>query len=412
MPHAARSANASPIKITEALVASLKPDGRRYVVRDTEVRGFMVAVNQRGMSYKVQKDLWIGEKGQRKLAKTVRKTIADVGTVSVKEARRRALDALSQIGEGVDPNGTFDPSGAKAVSSDSWTVGKMYDEYIADMTARELAPKTIADHRKRLETYLADWKDRPIASIKRSECRARHGLLAERHGKTTANRTIGDFRSSYNFALKVCDDTDVLPDNPVSAVTFYRERASGKVLLPDDLPAWWEATGSLTNPSRRIMHRFGLLSGLRPGTLMTLERHWYQRAERAVVIPKMKSGRSFALPLSSPMIDLLDDAVRAADLFAQGTGFLFPTRGRDGSLKATTVVKEQALPGQTGHILRHTHRTMAQRAGLDSTTARLLLDHTIPGIDGVYVHERALFDRLLDAQETVTKEILNAIRAA
>lgn len=410
MPRSAPSPRAGPIKITEALVASLKPNGQRYVVRDTEVRGFMVAVNQRGMSYKIQKDLWIGEKGQRKLAKTVRRTIADVGTVSVKEARRRALDALSQIGEGVDPNGTLDPSGAKAVSSDSWTVEKMYEEYVADMTARELAPKTIADHRKRLEKYLPDWKARPIASIKRSECRARHALLAERHGKTTANRTLGDFRSSYNFALKVCDDTDVLPDNPVSAVTFYRERASGKIILPDDLPAWWRATGALKNPSRRIMHRFGLLSGLRPGTLMTLERHWYSRDDRALVIPKMKSGRSFALPLSEAMVRMLDDASQASDLFADGSPYFFPTRGRDGSVKPTAVVKEAALPGQTGHILRHTHRTMAQRAGLDSITARLLLDHKVPGIDGVYVHERALFDRLLEAQETVTSEILRAVK--
>ena len=260
----------------------------------------MVAVNQRGMSYKIQKDLWIGEKGQRKLAKTVRRTIADVGTVSVKEARRRALDALSQIGEGVDPNGTFDPSANNAASSETWTVARMYEEYIADMTARELAPKTIADHGTRLDKYLPDWKERPIASIKRSECRARHALIAERHGKTTASRVLGDFRSSYNFAVKVVDDADALPGNPVTAVSFYKERASGKVILPDDLPAWWTATGQLNNPTRRLMHRFGLLSGLRPGGLMALERHWYRKSERVVVIPKMKSGRSFALPYRRP----------------------------------------------------------------------------------------------------------------
>ena len=108
------------------------------------------------------------------------------------------------------------------------------------------------------------------------------------------------------------------------------------------------------------------------------------------------------------MAELLDDAERAADLFSQGTEYLFPTRGKDGTVKSVAVVKEQVLPGQTGHILRHTYRTMAQRAGLDSITARLLLDHTVPGIDGVYVHEKALFDRLLAAQETITAEILAA----
>ncbi len=43
--------------------------------------------------------------------------------------------------------------------------------------------------------------------------------------------------------------------------------------------------------------------------------------------------------------------------------------------------------------------------GLDQTEARLLLDHAVPGIEGVYVHERALFDRLLVAQERMTAAV-------
>jgi hypothetical protein len=60
------------------------------------------------------------------------------------------------------------------------------------------------------------------------------------------------------------------------------------------------------------------------------------------------------------------------------------------------------LPSETGHILRHTYRTTAQRIGLDKIDARLLLDHTVPGIDGVYIHENALFDRLLEAQQRMS----------
>jgi len=35
-----------------------------------------------------------------------------------------------------------------------------------------------------------------------------------------------------------------------------------------------------------------------------------------------------------------------------------------------------------------------------------MLDHTVPGIDGVYVHEKALFDRLLETQEKMTEHLL------
>jgi hypothetical protein len=62
----------------------------------------------------------------------------------------------------------------------------------------------------------------------------------------------------------------------------------------------------------------------------------------------------------------------------------------------------RSLPSETGHILRHTYRTIAQRIALDKIEARLLLDHTVPGIDGVYIHEKALFDKLLMTLERMS----------
>ncbi|MEL6587923.1 MAG: hypothetical protein AAFQ50_14920, partial [Pseudomonadota bacterium] len=83
--------------------------------------------------------------------------------------------------------------------------------------------------------------------------------------------------------------------------------------------------------------------------------------------------------------------------------WMFPTRSsKTGEVIATQVWKEKALPSETGHILRHTYRTIAQREGIDHVNARLLLDHTVPGIDGVYIHESALFDKLLAEQERMT----------
>jgi hypothetical protein len=102
------------------------------------------------------------------------------------------------------------------------------------------------------------------------------------------------------------------------------------------------------------------------------------------------------------------------DLLFPGSPWLFPTRAnkddpkrriRHGQLIPTQVWRERSLPSETGHILRHTYRTIAQRIALDKIEARLLLDHTVPGIDGVYIHEKALFDRLLEAQERMSAAI-------
>ena len=168
------------------------------------------------------------------------------------------------------------------------------------------------------------------------------------------------------------------------------------------------------------MHELGLFSGLRPGTLVGLKRSWIKRDQRAILIPTMKSGRQFHLPLSSHMMFTVERALALSHMLYPKTDWLFPTRATKddaksgiakGDVIATQVWKEKSLPSETGHLLRHTYRTIAQRIGIDKVEARLLLDHTVPGIDGVYIHERALFDRLLAAQERITEALLELTRA-
>ncbi len=128
----------------------------------------------------------------------------------------------------------------------------------------------------------------------------------------------------------------------------------------------------------------------------------------------MKSGRSFDLPLSAYMISTIERALAVGEVLYPKAQFLFPTRAtkdqpksriRKGDVIATQVWREKSLPSETGHLLRHTYRTIAQREQIDKIEARLLLDHTVPGIDGVYIHEKALFDRLLAAQEKMSAAI-------
>ena len=176
--------------------------------------------------------------------------------------------------------------------------------------------------------------------------------------------------------------------------------------MPEDLPDWWAKVQALPNPLRRDMHTLGLLSGLRPGTLVSLRRDWVRTADRAISIPRMKSGRSFDLPLSGRMVEVVERILVTGAVLFPKSEWLFPTRSsKTGEVIATQVWKEKALPSDTGHILRHTYRTVAQREGIDRVNARLLLDHTVPGIDGVYIHERALFDTLLAEQERMTAAI-------
>lgn len=392
----------APRKLTEAFVKSLPFDGVAYVVRDTKVTGLMVAINKSSKSYKVQRDLWEGQRGRRRLIKTVRHTLGSTDEMTLEDARLRADDVIRMVKRGVDPN-----TPGAAANAEGWTVALLFDEYAADMRKRECSGRTIEDTLARRDRYLADWKNVPLTNLTRSMVRAKHQELSEKRGKVTANHVMRDLRAAYNLALRIVDNPDLIPDNPVKAVTFNKERASNRVILPEDLPHWWERVQALPNPLRRCMHELALFSGLRPGTLVALERDWVKLDRRAIAIPKMKSGRHFDLPLSDRMVGIVKRALQLSETLYPGAPWLFPTRSTKGerSVICTQVWREKSLPSETGHILRHTYRTLAQRIGMDRIDARLLLDHTVPGIDGVYLHERALFDRLLQSQQKMSDEI-------
>ena len=79
-------------------------DNAGYVVRDTELKGFIVIVNKKSSSWAVQRDLWQGPRGHRRLVRSVRHTIGRVGIMPLRVAREKALEAIQLIQQDVDPN--------------------------------------------------------------------------------------------------------------------------------------------------------------------------------------------------------------------------------------------------------------------------------------------------------------------
>ena len=208
------------------------------------VKGLVVAVNMRTKSFKIERNPWVGQRGRRGEAKAVRYTLGTTLDPTLDDARTRAMEVITQIKKGVDPN-------EEIAAAETWTVERMFDEYMDDLRARECADRTISDVRVLMNRYLADWKSIPISEITRSMARDKHKYISERRGKVVANSSLRLFKAGYNLAMRVVDDPDSLPDNPVKAVTFNRVRSSKRVLMPEDLPEWWARVNALSNPLRR-----------------------------------------------------------------------------------------------------------------------------------------------------------------
>ncbi|MBN9276317.1 MAG: integrase family protein [Hyphomicrobium sp.] len=405
-------------KIVEALPA-VGPKGKPYLVRDTVVRGLILAVNRQSKTWKVQRDLY----RNGKLIKTVRTSIGDWPDMDIESARTKAQEIIALVKRGIDPNAPVVVAPLRDAVP-SWTVERLYDEYAADLRKRNARDRTIDEMKWRMNTYLSDWKGRSITSLTRAECRARHDQITAKiaatykdragtkksyDGKRTANHVMKELKWALNFAATLCEDDEVMPRNPVAAVTMHKQRAANRSLALDDLPEWWCKIQALPNPLRRAMHTLGILSGLRPGALVSIRREWIDLGNQVINIPHthMKSNEAFALPLSGHMRNVVRTAISIGDLTYADCEWLFPSRSKDGkSVIATQVWKEKSLPSETGHILRHTYRTIAETAGIPPTHRRLLLDHALGGMDKVYVDKTQLFRDLLNSQEVMSDRIL------
>ncbi len=73
----------APQRLTKGTIKRLPFNGQAYFVRDLSVTGLLVAVNKTSKSYNVQRDLWRGQRGRRRLIKTVRHTLCTIDELTL-----------------------------------------------------------------------------------------------------------------------------------------------------------------------------------------------------------------------------------------------------------------------------------------------------------------------------------------
>ena len=397
-------------RLTQRLIDAQEYKGKPVYIRDEKTPGLILAVNKHCMSYKVQADLW----RRKKNVKTVRHTMGTTEQLTLAQARTRAQEILAQIRRGIDPNQPGAPLDPGAVAN--WTLAQLWGTYERDLVRRKMSARTISDFRSHIDRYLADWRELRLCELTNSMCQNRFEHVTDNSGPVIANHVLSALSTAWRRAAAPrSDHTDPVPlqPNPAATVARHPVRPRSSVVLPDDLPEWWRATEELPNPLRRQMHRLGLLSGLRPGNLMGIERRWIDIPGRSIHFPArvMKRREDFDLPLSQTMAGVIETALGAGDVMYGGTGWLFPTRSTGGQVVATSVARERRMPGRTGHLLRRTYKTMALVAGVSDFKSALLLHHKMGTISDVYTSPAAMHDDLVAQQEVVSAHILETAEA-
>jgi integrase len=396
------------LKLTEKAVAKLKapdPSGNQVLHWDTATRGFGVRISgtTNNKSYIVQRAI---------RGKTRRITIGATNVLDLGEARRRAEVVLADFYRGVDP---------RARTAASATLRQVMEEYLAK---QDLKPRSREAYRATIEGHLADWLDRPLASIDRGMVEARHRSIAlevearqaaqgersaalwerrsqaaqaqgwldaaARHraraaaatsrrpanGFATANGVMRSLRALWNF---IADRHPEIGANPVRLKRqWHPVHPRERHLRHDEMARFYQAVMSLESTVGRDFLLLLLHTGLRRREAADLRWAAVDLQGRVIRISAEKTKAKRKLDL--PMTDFVH-AMMVARRALGRTDHVFPANSKSGHVEEPRFFLDQ-VAATTGiriscHDLRRTYITIAESCDISPIALRALVNHSL-----------------------------------
>jgi integrase len=388
-----------------------------YLARDTELKGFFVVVGKRKRTFTIQGDLRQG--GKR--ASSIRISIGDTRELTTRAARAIAKEYLAQISKGQHPKATKQEgdAGSGQVANETntgvaaITLRQAWQRYLeAHLIRKGRSVKTISGYRDHVERLFAGWLDTPLHELAMDPFRVakKHDDLTKENGPYIANGSMRTLRAIYNHARKT--NRSLPRDNPADAVDWNEEKRRDTGMGISDLKEWFGELAVLENPVRREFHLLTLLSGSRTTALQQVRSSQIDFHRRTLHIEKPKGGRkrSFDIPLSREMIFCLIRAIRFGRQMypLQSQKWVFPGDSESGHLAETKEDRETL--SKWGNDLRQTFRTIATTAGVSEFDAKLLMNHSIPGVNAGYVtRHKLLEDHLRSQQQAISTAVFSAL---
>jgi site-specific recombinase XerD len=306
------------ILITDASVARLAPAKIEagYVVRDRDLRGFIVKVGMRRKTYRYE-----GEQRNGRQRKVISRKLGEHPHTKAGDARAAALAVIGQRARGESLTG----ASADITMSQAWVRYEVY------LKRENRSSRTIDDYRQKFEKHLAQWHGTPLRKITRAEVLTWHGEVTKGAGAYAANGAARLGHAVFAYARDELEAPDMPGRNPFRGNWLHNEeepRESG--MGTRDISAWLDELVNLQSPVLREFHWLSLLSGLRRNDVATLRWADVSVRERAVTLRAPKGGkkRRFRAPLSRAMVRSLCRARiagRAAVIGWRDSGF---ARGR------------------------------------------------------------------------------------
>lgn len=400
-------------KLTNSIVDSVPcPQGKKKhtVTWCGVTSGFGVRVSQKGLrSYILQ----FRVKGVRKGAERTITLGRHRDPLSCDDARTRALELKARFLRGEDPvaedrrrqiEAEQQAARNKAFGT---TLRATMESYV---TRNRLRPRTQADIRYCMETYLTGWLDQPVTTIKRDKCDAKFTEISKR-STWQANKTMRYLRALLNQCKEDHETEDgdcpVLAVNPVSRMIKHRKGLNPEKPRDQRIPIERIGRCYALLRKRAAEARYNddsgpdwisviLLTGMRHSESAALKWEYIDFEARTLTVPGdvpatdpayqffsgTKNHHDLTLPMSEELCEILTTRKANAELWRKRnpSAYVFPATGERPFIaytKATMEALREAAgkPKLTIHDLRRTFDDVASVAKCDGDQRRLLLNH-------------------------------------
>ncbi len=404
------------VKLTKSIVDRLAvPAKGQAFYRDRDLKGFALRVTANNVKSFVL---------EKRIGGQVRRlTLGRYGELTVEQARKQAQKFLGEVAMGGNPIADKQREQLRAV-----TLEQAFADFKKVRAA--LRPSTLYQYTHLVDVAFCEWKTRPLPAITKDMVARKHAQLGETSGAPYANLAMRFLRSLFNFAQSRYEDgfgKSVLEENPVQRLTrtraWFRSTHRQTVIKGHQLKPWFQAVEALRSdpaPTASVVADFLLVllfSGLRRQEAAQLTWDRIDLQDRTLVIPDPKNHVPLVLPLSKPLVEILER--RKADA---RNAFVFPGNGTAGYLiepkRQIAKVIDTSGVEFTLHDLRRTFVTMAESLGVPPYTIKRLVNHKtgndvtagyiISDVDRMRGPMRLIADGLLRASGTVARPRLVA----
>lgn len=403
-------------KLTNIMVASLKPAEKRYEVSDI-VPGLVLRVTPNGTKTYVVR--------YRFGSKVCRLTIGRADDISLSEARDMAREALKSVRSGINPadekkennrektnNTIFFKDAASAFLNGHVKFLKSKHE-LERMLARDIIPalgdidfKTITRH--------------DVLNLTRKIKNEGHDIYA--------NRVFACMRSLFRFCVE--NEIGDMQISPLAGLRLpAKEHKRERVLLDDELALLWLASEKISKIWGTFF-KILILTGARRAEVA--EAKWaefdfnQEKPTWTLSEKRTKNGRVFVLPISPFIIDILNGIPKVS-----GCDYVFTVTGKTpiiGFSDAKERVEEQIkiliekMGIQDNHLfsenwrihdLRRTVATGMARIGIQPHIIEAALNHVSgakAGVAGIY-NRYSYFDEKAEAFVKWQQHVVNICNA-